>query len=280
MEEKVLSKEVAVRMLEEYAVELEMAELSKRTIKKYVADIMQWLNLSTEHIKKADVLSYKEKMCGIYKVSSTNSKIISINRYLKWLGYGELVVKTKRIQNNNSLENVITKEDYLKMLNYAKDNNKFKIYYIMKTIAQTGIRIGELKYVTVEAAKKGTVIVWNKGKYRTIYFTEELCKGLLHYCDKHKQKDGVIFCGREKGKAISPGAVWKSLKYIARQVEISEELVYPHSFRHLFAKQYMKLIGDISELADLLGHSRLETTWIYTKTSMYEKRKRLEILDL
>lgn len=90
----------------------------------------------------------------------------------------------------------------------------------------------------------------------------------------------MIFCGRENGKAITPGAVWKSLKYIARQVEVPEEMVYSHSFRHLFAKEYMRKVGDISELADLLGHSRLETTWIYTKTTSDEKRRKLELLDL
>lgn len=163
-----------------------------------------------------------------------------------------------------------------------KGKNKWekKQYYIMKTIAQTGIRIGELKYVTVEAVKEGSTVVWNKGKYRTVYFTDNLCHELLRYCMEIDCTTGVIFCGRENGKAITPGAVWKSLKYIARKVEVPEAMVYPHSFRHLFAKEYMRKVGDISELADLLGHSRLETTWIYTKTTSDEKRRKLELLDL
>ena len=175
---------------------------------------------------------------------------------------------------------MITKECYVKMLRYAESHNKKKLYYIMKTIAQTGIRIGELKYVTVEAVKEGSTIVWNKGKYRRVYFTDNLCHELLRYCREIDCVTGVIFCGRENGKAITPGAVWKSLKYIARQVEVPEAMVYPHSFRHLFAKEYMRKVGDISELADLLGHSRLETTWIYTKTTSDEKRRKLELLDL
>lgn len=115
---------------------------------------------------KAGFLDYKENLCVNYKVASVNSKIISINRYLKWLDVKELTVKTKRTQNASGLENMITKECYLKMLRYADAHNKRKQYCIMKTIAQTGIRIGELKYVTVEAIKEDSTVVWNKGKYR------------------------------------------------------------------------------------------------------------------
>lgn len=278
--EMVLERKRAMDMREAYIAEMKLNELSSSTLAKYVADINQWLSIAPEKISKASILDYKENLCKNYKVASVNSKIISINRYLKWLGIKELTVKTKRIQNPSGLENMITKECYLKMLRYADARNKRKQYCIMKTIAQTGIRIGELKYVTVEAVKEGSTVVWNKGKYRTVYFTDNLRHELLRYCMEIECSAGVIFSGREKGSPITPGAVWKSLKYIARQVEVPEEMVYPHSFRHLFAKEYMRKVGDISELADLLGHSRLETTWIYTKTTSDEKRRKLELLDL
>lgn len=103
---------------------------------------------------------------------------------------------------------------------------------------------------------------------------------MLKYCDQAGINDGIIFTGRTGGKAITSAAIWKGLKNIAKELGIPEETVFPHSFRHLFAKNYMEKIGDITELADILGHSRLETTWIYTKTSSAEKRKRLELLDL
>ena len=179
-----------------------------------------------------------------------------------------------------NMVNVITREYYLKLLDTAWKLNKKKIYYIMKTIAQTGIRVGELKYVTVEAIQVGITIVWNKEKYRNVYLTNKLCEELKIYCSDNNISEGPIFCGNKKGQTITNGAVWRSLKYIAIQAGIPQELVYPHSFRHLFAKEYMRKIGDISELADLLGHTRLETTWIYTKTTSEEKRVRLEHLDL
>lgn len=276
----ILTKKKAMDMLDVYIAEMKVNELSYKTIAKYIADIKQWLNTAPEKISKADILDYEESLCSKYKVASVNSKIISINRYMKWLDVKELTVKTKRIQNSSGLDNMITKESYLKMLRYADAHNKRKQYYIMKTIAQTGVRIGELKFVTVEAVKEGSTIVWNKGKYRTVYFTDGLCHELLQYCMEIDCSAGVIFCGKENGRAITPGAVWKSLKYIAKQVDVLETIVYPHSFRHLFAKEYMRKVGDISELADLLGHSRLETTWIYIKTTSDEKRRKLELLDL
>lgn len=280
MEEEKLKKEVAENMLNEYVMDMKKEELSDNTIVKYVADIKQWLEASAECIEKTDMLLYKETLCKSYKMASVNSKIISINRYLKWLGLKELIVKTKRIQPKDGLKHIITKEYYFKMLDYAKNNNKDKIFYIMKTIAQTGIRIGELKFITIEAIQQGATVVWNKGKYRTVYFNEGLCEELLKYCIDAKVKSGIVFLGKAFDKPITPGAVWKNMKYIAKKVGVPEEVVYPHSFRHLFAKEYMRKIGDISELADLLGHSRLETTWIYTKTTAEEKREKLKQLDL
>lgn len=279
-EQSLLKKEYAIGQLDEYEKEMCLQELSMRTMQKYISDIRQWLYATEDFIVKEDVIRYKNFLYEKYAFSSANSKIISVNRYLKWLGFSDLVVKTKRIQQKSGLDNMITRECYFKMLYYAKAHNRDKMYLIMKTIAQTGIRIGELKYVTVESIHEGLTIVWNKGKFRTVYFVNSLCKELLEYCTEQGLYSGVVFCGREGGKAITPGAVWKSLKYIARQVEVPEVMVYPHSFRHLFAKEYMRKIGDMSELADLLGHSRLETTWIYTKTTSDEKRQKLELLDL
>ena len=142
------------------------------------------------------------------------------------------------------------------------------------------MRVGELKYVTVQAITDGYTQIWNKGKYRYIYFSESLCMELMEYCNNSGINKGIIFIGRKEEKVITSAAVWKGLKNIAKELGIPEDTVFPHSFRHLFAKNYMEKVGDITELADILGHSRLETTWIYTKTTSAEKRKRLELLDL
>ncbi|WP_415930249.1 tyrosine-type recombinase/integrase [Zhenpiania hominis] len=266
--------------IKEYIGQMEKDELSERTINKYVADIKQWIDFNGDEINFDYMKRYKKYLVERYSVSSINSKLISVNRYLKWLGHSELTLRTKRFQRSSSLEHMVSKADYMKMLEFAKKTNRLKMFYIMRTIATTGIRIGELKYITVEAVEEGSVEVYNKGKYRRIYFSHNLCKELNEYCKNERIMSGIVFLGRNKNKCISSSAVWKNLKYIASQVGIPEGNVYPHSFRHLFARIYMDKIGDITELSDLLGHSRLETTWIYTKTTAEEKRERLDKMSL
>lgn len=276
-----LEKKQAEEKLVEYEKDMQMQELSARTIHKYLADIGDWLKqMEDVIITKEMVISYKKELSKNYKVASINSKIISVNRYLRWLDFSDLVVRTERIQAPNVLDKMITKENYFAMLKFAKDSGRSRLYYIMKTIAGTGLRVGELKYVTVQAITDGYMQIWNKGKYRYIYFSESLCMELMEYCNNSGINKGIIFIGRKEEKVITSAAVWKGLKNIAKELGIPEDTVFPHSFRHLFAKNYMEKVGDITELADILGHSRLETTWIYTKTTSAEKRKRLELLDL
>ena len=273
-------KKEAEMRLKEYQKAMEEEELSPRTIRKYAADIKRWLNLQGDIIESADMIKYKDNLMKSYAARSVNSKLIPVNRYLKWLGYSELTVKTRHIQGCGSLENVISKNEYIKMLDFAKRTSRWKMYYIMRTIALTGIRISELQYITVEAVEAGSAEIYSKGKYRRIYIPHKLADELISYCKKKEIKKGYVFPGKKEEKCISSVAVWKNMKYIAGRVDVAKENVYPHSLRHLFAKTYMHEIGDITELSDLLGHSRLETTWIYTKTTGAEKRQRLNRISL
>ena len=273
-------KSEAMEKLKEYEKEMRADELSEGTIKKYLHDVKQWLDFQDEYINQELMIAYKKMLIQKYSASSVNSKLIAVNRYLRWIGHKELTVKTKRMQSKTSIENMINKAEYNRMLDFAKRTNRTKMYYIMKTIALTGIRVGELKYITVGALKVGMAEVYNKGKYRNIYISHNLAAELLNYCDENAIETGIIFYGNKRSKCISNVGVWKNMKFIAGKVDVPLEKVYPHSLRHLFARTYMEKIGDVTELSDLLGHSRLETTWIYTKTTSDEKRKRLEKLDL
>lgn len=275
-----MNKNEAIEKIEGYERQMRIDELSERTIKKYLCDVEQWINSQSDMISMETMIAYKEALINAYSISSVNSKLISVNRYLKWIGHDELILKMKRMQPKASIENMISKEEYNRMLEFAKHTNRKKMYLIMRTIALTGIRIGELKYITVQSLKNGVVEVFNKGKYRTIYISVPLAEELLEYCDDNGIYEGIIFHGRDRTKGISAVGVWKNMKYIAGKVDVPLKKVYPHSLRHLFAKTYMERVGDVTELSDLLGHSRLETTWIYTKTTSEEKRNRLEKIDL
>lgn len=279
MNKQLLKRQEVKKRLDEFANYMQMEELSQNTIRKYVKDICQWIEQCEETIEKENVLQYKEKINENYAVNTVNSKILAVNRYVNFLGYEELTMKSFRIQQADSLENVITKQQYDQMIEYAERHDKAKIHSIMRTIAYTGIRVSELKFVTAEAVNEGTITIHNKGKFRTVYMADELRTHLQKYCETYDIKTGIIFTGRHKDRVISRNAVWKELKYIANKANVPEEVVYPHSFRHLFAKEFIKKYPDLSELAGLLGHSRLETTRIYTKTSAEEKRAKLSKLD-
>ena len=199
---------------------------------------------------------------------------------MKWAGREDLVLKTVRIQKKTSMENVISRQEYEKMLEVAKKQTSQRNYMIMKVLAMTGMRVGELQYLTTEALKTGKITIIKKGKYREVCMQKSLIKMLREYCRKEEIFSGYLFFGRNRKQPLDTTGVWKMLKKIAGKAGVDPEKVYPHSFRHLFAKTYMQEIGNILELADILGHSNIETTRMYTLTSTEEKRNALEKLEL
>ena len=274
-----VSKQALIKKIEAYKNYLLDMELSKGTIEKYEYDVRQFLLFSGESICHEDVKVYKTLIIPKYKTSTVNSKLISINKFLTWCGYSNLSVKTIKVQKLSCLDNVLSKEEYFKMLECAKAKEKWKIYYIMRTLALTGVRVGELQYFTVETMKSGTIQIYNKGKLRNIYLSNKVLNTLREYCHKYNISSGVIFTGNNT-RPISTKTVWRKIKIIAKEANVPAQKAYPHSFRHLFAKEYMKASGDITELADILGHSRIDTTWRYTRTSVEEKIMVLDKVDL
>jgi integrase len=268
--------------LEEYLSSLASAELSSRTREKYHGDIQRFLIFCGEGwvLDKQTVIEYKKYLLGKYKVSTVNSYLISINRYFSWLERSDCNVKSIRVQRRTGLEDVVTADEYARMLSLCKEKRKEKNYLLLRTLAGTGIRVGELALITREAAERKTAAVTHKGKCRCIFLSTELSHLLLEYCQRRGIQSGVIFHGSKKNVALHPSGVWKLLKRIAAEAGIDCGKIYPHNLRHLFAKTYMEKVGNIFELADLLGHSSVETTRIYALTSNAEKRRRVEELML
>ncbi len=259
-----------------------LKEIKEITIRKYERDIGKFLEyaVNSEVIGKDTVIQYKEFLKARYSPSSVNSYLVSLNRYLKWLDKPELAVRLERIQKRSSLNQVLELSDYHKLLSYVQKNGKWKYYCIMKTLAGTGIRVGELRYITCEALEERLAVISHKGKIREICIPDSLCELLRDYCRSKGIQSGIIFYGTDREKPMDVTGIWKGLKRIAAAAGVAPERVYPHSFRHLFAKTYMKEIGNIAELSDILGHSNIETTRIYTMETIAEKRACLERLSL
>ncbi|HBZ41642.1 MAG TPA: hypothetical protein DEO50_07065 [Erysipelotrichaceae bacterium] len=258
-----------------FARDLRLAEKSQRTIEKYVCDVQKFVDFipENEEITKEHVLAYKEKICsGKYKSNSINTYIVILNRFHRWAKVPDMSVKEIKTQQKSSLSDVVTRADAKRLLRTAKKRKRDDIYLILKIISTTGIRISELEYFTVENIQKHHFKAFNKGKEREILLTQELARELRKYCKNHKIREGKIF-------TLSTPTIWRQMKQTASEAKVSLERVHAHSFRHLFAKEFMEQYNNVLDLADILGHSSLETTRIYTRSSLDEKRKKLENMN-
>ena len=189
----------------------------------------------------------------------------------------DLRVKQLKVQRKSSLSDVLTPDEYKRLLRKAKAKGQLDTYYVMKVLANTGIRVGELKYFTVENLKSNYLQIDNKGKIRTVPIRQDLARELRKYCRDNKIKEGTIFPGKTKGKQMAVSTIWRRLQRLASELKIKKSKIHPHSFRHLFAKQFLKEnTNGLAELADILGHESLETTRIYLVSTDAEKKKKLE----
>lgn len=275
-----------INELTAYKNDLLQRELSKGTVNIYMRqakrlyaylrqnNITGILELTKEHM-----IAYKKHLLSLgQKKATVNLHIVAVNSYLKYVGREDCILKTERIQKKGCLENILNREEYLLMLNYARESGHEKYYFIMKVLSFTGIRVSELAFLTVESLAAGKFTVDNKGKTREVYLPEGLAADIKDYCNANSIRSGVIFRGNRQ-RPISRNAVYQMLIHFADMVGIDKEKAHPHSFRHLFAVTYMKQYANLTELADILGHSSLETTRIYTATTAEERRRRLEGLN-
>lgn len=268
------------RRLRKYREYLESQSLSPQTVEMYHREALcleQYFRSGRP--KKKQVQQFITDIRENHKISTVNGYTVAVNRYLKWMNREDCCVKTKRVQSNWNLENVISFEEYKRLIHYTKEKGNEKYYLLIRVLGKTGIRISELRYITVEALEQDNMVIYGKGKYRLIYLTGDMVEELKEYCRKMQICSGCIFLGN-RNMPISRSAVWQMLQKMAEATGIPRKKVHPHSFRHLFAKTYMEKYGNISELADILGHSGLEITRIYLTTTREEKLGRIKELPL
>ncbi len=257
-------------------------EKSDNTIKKYIRDVtafMIWLCGS--ELTKSIVLEYKKYLNDNYAPASINSMLSSLNTFFDFCDWHELKVKTLKIQRQIFADEKkeLTKSEYERLLKAAKDKKNERLYYLMQTICSTGIRISELSYITKEAVFDGQATIRCKGKLRKVFLPKKLCKILKCYIKEQGIKNGAIFISRT-GKPLDRSYIWKMLKALCDSAGVSKEKVFPHNFRHLFAKTYYSHHKDIVRLADILGHSSVNTTRIYTIESGIVHTMQLQNLGL
>lgn len=275
---KVITKE----MLEKFQIYLKEDEKSKNTIDKYMRDIHFFVSwLEGRSIEKCAVLEYKKQLCENYAPKSVNSIISSLNVLFSFFNWSELKIKTLKIQKRifTDKNKEMTKSEYERLLYAAKERKNEKLYYLMQTIASTGIRISELQYINTDAVKNGQVCIESKGKFRVVFLPRQLCKMLKKYMIKNNIKKGSVFVSKS-GKPLNRSNVWKMLKNICEKADVSKEKVFPHNFRHLFARTFYSVQKDIVRLADILGHSNINTTRIYTVEDGEIHKKQIQRLGL
>ena len=264
--------------LEEWLEELEDQEKATRTLKKYKVNVNGFIEfMKDKEWSKKSYREFVQKLEDInqYLPNTSNSYIIAINKFLKWLGYSSMTVKQLKLQRDSSINEYMSLADYKRLLRWAKQLNRMDDYYIIKILAKTGIRISELKYFTIENLNT-EIIVRNKGKIRNIPVVTDLVRELKKYAKSKGITSGTIFPGKKEGRMWHESTIWRHLQKIAGQARVNKKNVHPHSFRHLFAKLYLETYpGDIAGLADILGHNSLETTRIYTRDSNREKELKI-----
>lgn len=270
-------------LIADFGKHLVLEEKSEHTIEKYLRDVRAFSVFAGQgEISKETILAYKQHLLeSDYAVRSINSMLASLNSLFDWLGWQDCRVKTLKTQTQIFCpqEKELSKAEYLRLLNAAKQNGNERLNLILQTICSTGIRVSELEFITVEAARSGEAIVSCKGKTRTVFLVKELQKKLLRYAAQRGIGSGCVFITRT-GRPIGRTNIWREMKSLCEQANVDPRKVFPHNLRHLFARVFYGLEKDIAKLADILGHSSINTTRIYIISSGTEHRQRMESMRM
>ena len=275
-------RKITNELIQKFKAYLIDEEKSSSTLEKYIRDItvfMEWCK-ETE-LSKSIVLEYKQDIVEKYAPASVNSILSSLNSFFAYNEWYDLKVKALKIQRQifTSTDKELTKAEYERLLVAAKQKKNQRLYYLMQTICATGIRISELKAITVSAVKSGQATINCKGKMRIVILPKQLCKMLKDYMKENNIKSGSVFVSKN-GKPLDRSNIWSDMKKLCESAGVSKDKVFPHNLRHLFARTYYSIQKDVVRLADILGHSNVNTTRIYTMETGEIHRKQIQRLGL
>lgn len=273
---------ITARMIAEFKEHLILEERSEITIEKYIRDVKAFSAYTQNSaITKETVIAYKKHLQENYAVRSVNSMLASINSLFAFLNWHDLKVKALKLQQQVFCpeEKELTKAEYARLCRTAERKHNERLNLILQTICGTGIRVSELQYITVEAVKNGEAVVNCKAKTRSVFIVKELKQKVLRYAAEQGIKSGMIFVTRT-GKPISRTNIWREMKALCEEANVNSGKVFPHNLRHLFARVFYGIEKDIAKLADILGHSSINTTRIYITSTGTEHRQRMENMRL
>lgn len=278
-----MDKHINNEQLAAFERHLRLEEREPGTIEKYLRDVRSFaVWLGERPLDKETAIAWKEHLLSSgYAPSTINSMLIAVNQFFRFRHWDKLRVKTIRLQRQifRSRDRELTKEEYIRLLETAHSLGRERLELLMETICATGIRVSEVRYITVEAARAGRAEIALKGKIRTILLPGKLCRKLLKYAKKQKIGSGEIFLTRT-GKGMSRRQIWAEMKAICRRAGVASSKVFPHNLRHLFARTFYRACRDVVQLADVLGHSSIETTRIYLASTGVEFVRRIDRLGL
>lgn len=275
-------RKITKQMIMEFELELRNDEKSELTVEKYLRDVRRLIAFSSgKLIDKSLVLAYKAELEKEYAVASANSMIASVNAFFRFAGWLDLCVRQFKVQRKTfcNEEKELTKTEYVRLCKTAEEHKNERLNLILQTICGTGIRVSELQFITVEAVERGEAVVSCKNKTRTVFIVRELQKKLLSYCIRRGITAGQIFVTKT-GKSMSRTNIWREMKNLCEAAGVNPKKVFPHNLRHLFARVFYGIEKDIAKLADILGHSSINTTRIYIITTGTEHRRKMENMRL
>lgn len=269
-------------LISRYLTSLKEQERSDSTLRKYSHDLKCLLtHLNGVPLTKAALIEWKQELTGSYSPSSVNSMLTAVNGYLRFMGRQDLCVKLLKVQKALFLDEnkELTRAEYARLVNAARSRENERLSLVIQTICSTGIRVSELRFITAEAVQTGRAEISNKGKLRMVFLPEKLRRLLKDYLRRQKKTSGAVFTTRT-GKPLDRSNIWRDMKKLCESAGVSPEKVFPHNLRHLFARTFYGLEKDLSRLADILGHSSVNTTRIYTAESGSVHARQMERLRL
>ena len=266
----------------QYAAHLQEQERTKNTVKKYVRDLnslMMFLN--GQPIAKAAVTAWKEHLSNTYTPATVNSMLAAANGFFHFMDWSKLSVRPLKIQRSLFCDEnrEMTRAEYVRLVGAAQRQGNERLSLLLQTICATGIRVSELRFITVESVALGRTVVNNKGKRRTVFLPGKLRGLLKKYLKQQKITGGPVFVTRT-GKPLDRSNIWRDMKALCESAGVAPDKVFPHNLRHLFARTYYSLEKDLSRLADILGHSNVSTTRIYTAESGLVHARQIDRLEL